>query len=416
MKTLRLFLALGLMCLTLTSYAQDSEGQTKKRIRTNYINFLKEEGYVPSIDADGDIKFKIDGSTYYVVIADQDSPAYVTLWAPGYTLGGDGGYDIVKVIPIINKTNIERRGVKFLYTDKSVIVRMEMLLPNAESFKNVFYTSLSYLKSSRELFEEEYSKSSNVSVIQPTSTGVASENSFEEIGDFHNELARVKANGKWGYVNKNFKIIIPIEYEDASKYVTADLLSVKKEGKWGCVDKINKIVIPFKYDSDLYFDRETGLAHVNIGDMNGYVTPVGIEAIPLKYKSAATFFKEGLSPVKETNLYGYIDVQGRLVIPYKYSYAQAFSQGLAAVEYNDRYGFINREGKVLIPFKFDDASDFDEGLAVVKLKGKYGCINTKGKVVIPIKYDKHFYFSSGIAAVVLNGKEIKIDTKGKVVD
>lgn len=414
MKPVKLLLTLSLICLALTSYSQNSEGETKKRILTNYVNFLKEEGYMPSIDGNGYIKFKIEGSTYCVIIADQDSPAYVTLWGPGYTIGGNDGYDIAKVIPLTNKINLERRCVKFLYNEKSVMVIMEMLLPNAESFKNVFYTSLSYIKSSRELFDEEYSKSPNTT--QTSNNTALTTNSFEEIGDFHHDMARVKVDGKWGYINKNFKIVIPIEYEDASKYVTADLFSVKKDGKWGCVDKTNKIVVPFKYDDDLYFGSENNLARAKIGDKYGYVTSAGIEAIPLKYESAGLLFKEGLSHVEETDLHGYIDIQGRLVIPYKYSYAFDFKEGMAAVRYNDRWGFINPEGEVVIPFEFDFAYGFNEGLADVKLEGKYGGINTKGTVVIPFKYDKAFTFYSGVATVKLNGEEFKIDTKGKRIN
>jgi hypothetical protein len=57
----------------------------------------------------------------------------------------------------------------------------------------------------------------------------------------------------------------------------------------------------------------------------------------------------------------------------------SFSEGLARVELNGKWGYIDKEGKEVIPIKYDWARSFSEGLACVKLNGKWGYIDKEGK-------------------------------------
>lgn len=49
----------------------------------------------------------------------------------------------------------------------------------------------------------------------------------------------------------------------------------------------------------------------------------------------------------------------------QYDDAQSFSEGLAAVKQNGKWGYIDTDGKVVIPFQYDQAFAFNEGYAVV---------------------------------------------------
>lgn len=53
------------------------------------------------------------------------------------------------------------------------------------------------------------------------------------------------------------------------------------------------------------------------------------------------------------------------VIAPQYEDAGQFSDGLAAVKKNGKWGYIDEEGKVVIPFQYELAYDFNEGLAIV---------------------------------------------------
>lgn len=49
----------------------------------------------------------------------------------------------------------------------------------------------------------------------------------------------------------------------------------------------------------------------------------------------------------------------------QYDDAASFSEGLAAVKKNGQWGYIDTDGKVVIPFQYDIAAPFSEGLALV---------------------------------------------------
>lgn len=97
-----------------------------------------------------------------------------------------------------------------------------------------------------------------------------------------------------------------------------------------------------------------------------------------------------------------------------------FKDGLAAYyDYSKhKWGYINQEGKVMIPPAMDEAKDFSEGKAAVKIDEKWGFINTKGIVVIGFIFSKEPESFTCKRAVVYknqNGNSAcYIDTLGKV--
>lgn len=90
-------------------------------------------------------------------------------------------------------------------------------------------------------------------------------------------------------------------------------------------------------------------------------------------------FEDGLAPAKMNGKWGYIDREGKSVIPYKYEAAAPFNTGLARVMLYGKYGFIDKSGLTVIPFKYMLASDFDNGLARVVFDGKAGFVDKSGQ-------------------------------------
>ncbi|MFA0964576.1 WG repeat-containing protein [Roseivirga sp. BDSF3-8] len=101
----------------------------------------------------------------------------------------------------------------------------------------------------------------------------------------------------------------------------------------------------------------------------------------------------------EDGLYGYIDPKGEVVIPARYSEANAFSEGLALVRQGDKQGFINGRGEWVFSTEFDEIFPFAGGRAVVYKDGLAGYIDTSGKVVIAPQFAEAWSFSEGVAAV-----------------
>jgi hypothetical protein len=145
--------------------------------------------------------------------------------------------------------------------------------------------------------------------------------------------------------------------------------------------------------------------------------------------------------VSQNYKWGFIDNQGKIIVPLIYDRVYEFKEGLACVakggildtsgSYSrykkSKYGFIDKDGKTVIPFNFDNTSsgcDYDAGfyggLAALSKKGKYGFIDKKGKVVIDFKFDEIIYgrgFMDGIkSGVLMDGKKYYIDKTGKILE
>lgn len=167
-------------------------------------------------------------------------------------------------------------------------------------------------------------------------------------------------------------------------------------------------------DYDFVDGFQCGLALVHKNEKHGFVNPDGKLVVPTIYDDASAF-SECMALVKKNGKWGYVDSTGKLAIDLKYSDAYSFSYGYAVVSRDNKYGFVDRNGKEF-HLEYDMAKSFAEGLAAVQnSRGLWGYIDTNGKIVIPFKYEYGDAFYEGRAKVMLNEKWVLIDTNGKEV-
>ncbi|MEZ5347360.1 MAG: WG repeat-containing protein [Pyrinomonadaceae bacterium] len=130
--------------------------------------------------------------------------------------------------------------------------------------------------------------------------------------------------------------------------------------------------------------------------------------------NVSIFAFQKLYPVKERNLWGYIDEKGNKVIPIQFRQAGEFSEDRAMVQnQNGLFGYINSKGHFVIAPIFENASDFSGGLARVAKENKSGYIDRNGNLVIDFQFDEAGYFSEGLAYVLIEGFYGYIDRTGK---
>lgn len=244
----------------------------------------------------------------------------------------------------------------------------------------------------------------------------------------------IKTGARFGYINHLGEIVIPPKFEEAHAFFKG-LAAVKIGNRWGNIDETGKMVVPAKYKAPLYFhdgiafiERVQGQSRYHeLIDQHGRII---VPRVP------------GLEPVHYSGGFleapwrgGYLDKNGRLALKARPEWEDwtDFSDGLAAVQLKGLWGFINKQGRLVIPAKFDppisyelgipcfagqkhhDALSFSEKLSPVGVGGKAGFIDWTGAFVIAPQFDAALPFSDGLARVRMNGKWGFVDHSGKMI-
>ena len=61
-----------------------------------------------------------------------------------------------------------------------------------------------------------------------------------------------KKDGKYGFIDKDGKVIVDYIYDDATKQNEYGYAGIKKDGKWGAIDNKGNVIVEPKYDLDEY--------------------------------------------------------------------------------------------------------------------------------------------------------------------
>lgn len=202
-----------------------------------------------------------------------------------------------------------------------------------------------------------------------------------------------RVNGDNGVVNAvTGQIVLPMEYENV-KFKNNKYWWVLKNGKEGVLDRNFKIILPLKYD-DIDIDGDYFKAKEN--DQVNIFDEGGKNLTQNKYANIEGTFHDGLLLIHRmedknkhvVSGYVYVDKLNQVKINATakgYEDPEPFSEGLALVENaSGDKGFINTAGNLAIPFKFKYAYSFypTSKLALVQLKNEsYALINKKGVVV-----------------------------------
>lgn len=147
-----LLIATLLLFPTMTKAAEKDLNTEQKALRSEIFSFLKEEGFSPEIDSDGDIKFRSEGNSYFVTISAVDeNPMYITLFMPFLNPDEYSSDAIVMATKALNKY----KGVKVVCFDTSFRISAELYLRDSELFKESFYKLKSQMDSVNSDFLEE---------------------------------------------------------------------------------------------------------------------------------------------------------------------------------------------------------------------------------------------------------------------
>ena len=192
----------------------------------------------------------------------------------------------------------------------------------------------------------------------------------------------------------------------------------QKDRKWkeklAFIDKFGRQITDYKYD--FLGDFSCGRAKFIIDEDNkkfGYLDINGNEILPSNYYEA-TDFNNGYAYVNfiESYYIGFINTDGEKVQEKNTGVENSYDELKKSFE-NGKYGFVNLFGKLVIPYEYDETSNFSGGLCFVRKKisdskNLYGIINKEGKELIECKIDFPFSFRDFYkGSILVQDKEYK---------
>lgn len=167
------------------------------------------------------------------------------------------------------------------------------------------------------------------------------------------------------------------------------------------------------------FDLYPALKNTIDGDRYGYINNEGKIVIPFKFSRAYDFNEFGLAIIKENKKFGIIDNKGNYNVIPQFDKINPYKEGRAIYTEKSKMGVLDEKGNKLKDAVYDYIGDYNNGYAVVsKRKGniyKYGYINLDGNEVTEIKYIHANDFNDGFGLVKIKDREFALlDKQGKV--
>ncbi|WP_052594263.1 WG repeat-containing protein [Aureispira sp. CCB-QB1] len=214
---------------------------------------------------------------------------------------------------------------------------------------------------------------------------------FTELGEFKEGLSAAQKNGLYGFVDEYGAVQIDFQYPYVLDF-SHGVCAVLEEKEIYFIDDAGTIVSE-RYRA-LFGPNEDLWMHVMKGDKWGIVQANHSFVLPIQYDLPKAMgqvlneIKNGMIPIKKGALLGFANLEGKEVVPPQYVIVDPFCERRSLVATLDpklngdktpssieetgslsgvfNYGFINEEGREVIPRKYILAHRFKYGLAFVK--------------------------------------------------
>ncbi len=121
--------------------------------------FLATEGYVPTIDEDGDIVFKMEGGNFIVMLS-EDDPEYYRIAFPGFYDVPES--DTARALMLIACTSVtgKVKCAKVYPVGDTLWAKVEVFMPNVESLLPVLVRYARACRTAARYFYEQINNSS----------------------------------------------------------------------------------------------------------------------------------------------------------------------------------------------------------------------------------------------------------------
>ncbi|HEY0663045.1 MAG TPA: hypothetical protein VGD18_00375 [Thiobacillaceae bacterium] len=153
-NVVKVCLAMTLSAMMLASGAMAAQDTSKKvskaELQRLYQAYLKEEGYKPVIDGDGDVGFKREGNNYFISVT-EDDPEFFSVVLPNiWPIESDK--ERAQVLAAADASNAKSKVTKVFIVKDDVWVAVELFVKRPEDFKGVFDRAMSALDNGTDNF------------------------------------------------------------------------------------------------------------------------------------------------------------------------------------------------------------------------------------------------------------------------
>ena len=167
---------------------------------------------------------------------------------------------------------------------------------------------------------------------------------YDDIEEFHEGLARVKVGDRYGFIDTTGKLIVPMMDTWCDRRFSEGLCVVKQGDRYGYMDMTGRIVISCRFTLAEPFSCSRAVVSTAGPGESGMITERGV-----------------------------IDHNGNWVVEERvFDGIMSFSEDYAVVAKDGKYGFINVNGKIVIPMIYEKARSFHDDYAAVRVDGKWG--------------------------------------------
>ena len=272
---------------------------------------------------------------------------------------------------------------------------------------------------------------------------------FQRAFDFSEGFGIVMQNNLYGFIDGKGQEVTAVKYNRAFNFTEGMAIvnigcewGIDSEGRnicyggtWGFINTAGE-EIAMEYDKVTFFSE--GVAYgEKILNIAVYGDQESVDSIMAEARKTTGWFmidkqgnrmnaegfedthgvSLGLSPVKRSGKWSYINTQGEQVTDFIYDDARTHADnGLARVLKDGKWGFIDANCEVVIDMQYDSVAPMEAGLAVVWNDDKCGIITQTGTVFAPIQYDYIGYSEAqklivlfadeGIGFMDKNGKQV----------
>ncbi|MBO7071399.1 MAG: WG repeat-containing protein, partial [Bacteroidales bacterium] len=252
------------------------------------------------------------------------------------------------------------------------------------------------------------------------------------VKDMKEELHPAFKNGKWGYANNKEKFVITPVFDAAEEFLRVgaadgsvlDVAKIKVGTAWGYLSREGTYFIEPEYFYITEFNMHSVAFALKAGTYTMYgVEPVYntrfgkylVKAVVLEkgFNAVPQFSFKGYAVARKDELYGFIDKNGKWLIPNEYdSISRDKDFDMYRLERNGRIGYATYDGNIVFPAEFNSIGWFGPGLVVAD-NGKAGLFRADGREILPAEFDSIDLFGEN----VLLGKDGNLglaSMKGKI--